>query len=146
MPLRTHIDQEPTLNLTAMLDVMFLLIIFFMLGTKFVEEEERSFAVNVPAVGDARSLSVKPAPRKIVHVDRLGNITLGNGREQSPVTLEQLAAELSAAAKQNQETGVLVRSDADNRLQSVAEVLGACKQAGIRDLNLAVRAAQSQKK
>jgi len=32
MPLRTHIDDEPTLNLTAMLDVLFLLIIFFMLG------------------------------------------------------------------------------------------------------------------
>ena len=39
MPLKTHIDEPPTLNLTAMIDILFLLIIFFMVSTQFTEYE-----------------------------------------------------------------------------------------------------------
>ncbi len=49
MPLKTHPDETPALNLTAMLDVMFLLIIFFMLGTRFADQE-RQIALQVPTV------------------------------------------------------------------------------------------------
>ena len=49
MPLKTHIDGEPALNLTAMLDVMFLLVIFFMLGTRFIDDE-RKIGLRVPEV------------------------------------------------------------------------------------------------
>ncbi len=51
MPLKTHVDEQPSLNLTAMLDVMFLLIIFFMLGTRFVDDERR-IGLRVPEVVD----------------------------------------------------------------------------------------------
>ena len=54
MPLKTHIDEQPSLNLTAMLDVMFLLIIFFMLGTRFVDDERR-IGLKVPEVVDRGS-------------------------------------------------------------------------------------------
>jgi biopolymer transport protein ExbD len=52
MPLKTHVDEQPTLNLTPMIDIVFLLIIFFMVGTKFTELE-RKMALEVPQVGDA---------------------------------------------------------------------------------------------
>ena len=39
MPLKTHQEQLPELNLTSMIDIVFLLIIFFMVGTKFAEIE-----------------------------------------------------------------------------------------------------------
>ena len=39
----------PTLNLTSMIDVLFLLIIFFMVATKF-DEMERNIEVAVPEV------------------------------------------------------------------------------------------------
>ena len=41
MPLKTHTDELPSMNLTSMLDVLFLLIIFFMAGTKFAEMERK---------------------------------------------------------------------------------------------------------
>ena len=51
MPLKTHQDEQPTLNLTPMIDIVFLLIIFFMVGTKFAEME-RTVQLEVPKVGD----------------------------------------------------------------------------------------------
>jgi len=149
MPLKTHLDDEPTLNLTAMLDVMFLLIIFFMLGTKFVEDEERNIKLNVPVVVDSRGMLVRGPARRVVNLDRQGNITLGNDTQQTSLYLQELTAQLAVAQRKYQEErvdlGVLVRSDSENKVQRVAEVLTACKEAGIKDLNLTVRAVTSQR-
>jgi len=133
MPLKTHIDDEPTLNLTAMLDVLFLLIIFFMLGTRFVDDE-RKIGLSVPKVVDKGSLSAAPS-RCIVNVYLDGTIAL----DQQPVTLEQLAAKLSAARRQQGDIGVLVRGDGNDKYQRMVLVLNACKQAGIKNLGISVR-------
>jgi biopolymer transport protein ExbD len=133
MPLKTHLDDEPTLNLTAMLDVMFLLIIFFMLGTRFVDDE-RKISLRVPEVVDRAALSPAPA-RRTVNVYRDGAITL----DQEQVTLPDLIAKLTAARRQYSDLGVLVRGDADDKYQQIVVVLNACKQAGIQNLGIAVR-------
>ena len=133
MPLKTHLDDEPTLNLTAMLDVMFLLIIFFMLGTRFIDDE-RKIGLRVPEVVDRGTLTAAPA-RKEVNVFRDGTITL----DKTPVTLDELTTRLAAARRQYSDLGVLVRGDARGEFQNVAAVLTACKQAGIQDLGITVR-------
>jgi biopolymer transport protein ExbD len=139
MPLKTHLDDEPTLNLTAMLDVMFLLIIFFMLGTKFVDAE-RKIALRVPEVVDRGALTAAPA-RRIVNVYRDGSVTL----DRAPVTLEELTSRLAAARAQYSDLGVLVRGDAEGEFRYVATTLNACKQAGIQDLGITVRLIPSGK-
>jgi biopolymer transport protein ExbD len=133
MPLKTHFDEEPTLNLTAMLDVMFLLIIFFMLGTRFIDDE-RKIGLKVPEVADRGALSTAPS-RKEVSVFRDGTITL----DGKAVSLDQLTVRLAAARRQYSDLGVLVRGDARGEFQNVAAVLTACKQAGIKDLGITVR-------
>jgi biopolymer transport protein ExbD len=133
MPLKTHIDEEPTLNLTAMLDVLFLLIIFFMLGTRFVDDE-RKIGLNVPKVADKGSLAASPS-RCIVNVYLDGTISL----DKHPVTLEQLTAKLSAARRQQGDLGVLVRGDGNDKYQRLVSVLNACKQAGVKNLGISVR-------
>jgi biopolymer transport protein ExbD len=133
MPLKTHNDEQPALNLTAMLDVMFLLIIFFMLGTRFVDEE-RQIALRVPQVVDHGALSAAPA-RITLSVFRDGTIWL----DQKPVTLQQLGPRLAAARSRQRNLSVLVRGDAQGEFQQVAAVLNACKQAGINELGISVR-------
>ncbi len=133
MPLKTHLDDPPALNLTAMLDVMFLLIIFFMLGTRFVDDE-RKIALRVPEVVDRGALTAAPA-RKEVNVFLDGTITL----DKSVVTLDELTTRLAAARRQYSDMGVLVRGDARGEFQNVAAVLTACKRAGIQELGITVR-------
>jgi biopolymer transport protein ExbD len=133
MPLKTHIDEEPTLNLTAMLDVLFLLIIFFMLGTRFVDDE-RKIGLNIPKVVDKGSLAASPS-RCVVNVYLDGAIAL----DKEPVTLEELTAKLTAARRQHGDVGVLVRGDGNDKYQRMVSVLNACKQAGIKNLGISVR-------
>ena len=78
MPLKTHIDEQPSLNLTPMIDIVFLLIIFFMVGTKF-SELERKIGLKPPSVADNGALSAAPES-KVVNVFRDGHIELDNQR------------------------------------------------------------------
>jgi biopolymer transport protein ExbD len=133
MALKTQFEEQPPLNLTAMLDIMFLLIIFFMLGTRFVDEE-RQIALQIPAVADRNTPSTGPE-RKTINVYRDGTVTL----DQSPVTLDELTRRLAAARARSASLGVLVRGDAQGEFQQVAAVLSACKRAGIADLGISVR-------
>ena len=133
MPLKTHHDEQPTLNLTPMIDIVFLLIIFFMVGTKFTELE-RKIGLRVPEVADKGALTAAPE-RKIVNVYRDGTLTL----DHVPVTLDQLTNQLAATRSQYSDLGVLIRGDAKGEFQGVASALNACKQAGIRNLGISVR-------
>ena len=136
MPLKTHHDEQPTLNLTPMIDVVFLLIIFFMVGTKFTELE-RKIGLKVPEVADRGALSAAPQ-RRIVNVYRDGAVTL----DKTPVTLDELTTQLATARSQYSDLGVLIRGDAQGEFQLVASVLNACKQAGIRNMGISVRLVQ----
>ncbi|MGA2032933.1 MAG: biopolymer transporter ExbD [Thermoguttaceae bacterium] len=140
MPLKTHFDeQQPTLNLTAMLDVMFLLIIFFMLGSRFVDEE-RQIGLHVPEVADRGVLTAGPQT-KTVQLYRDGTMTL----DGATVTLPELTRRLAAAQNPAHPLGVLLRGDAHVDLQQAAAVLNACKQAGVADLGISVQLAAPEK-
>jgi biopolymer transport protein ExbD len=140
MPLKTTTDEMPALNLTSMIDVTFVLIIFFMVGTQFINPE-RDINLEVPQVGSAGALSEAPA-RKVINVFEDGRIELA----QEPMTLDQLAARLSASRAQYADLGVLVRGDARTDFQRVAEVLNACRQAGIAELGISVKVAQTARR
>ena len=133
MPLKTHLDEQPTLNMTPMIDIVFLLIIFFMVGTRF-SDLERKLGLQVPEVTDHGALTAAPE-RRVINVYRDGRIEL----DDQPVTLEVLRDRLDNARRQYAELGVLVRGDGTGPYQNVAAVLNACSQAGIRDLNLSVQ-------
>ncbi len=139
MPLKLERDDQTTINLTPMIDIVFLLIIFFMVSTKFSElnEAERDIAINVPAVSNAHALTAAPQHR-IVNVFEDGSITL----DRKQVSLDQLQQELAAAKKQYSKLGVVVRGDADGRYQNVQSVIAAIRQADISNLNLAVKETQ----
>ncbi len=142
MPLKPQFaDDSPTLNLTPMIDVLMLLIIFFMVGTRFIESE-KAMQLQIPRVSDtAKALTNAPA-KKVVNVFRDGSVTL----DGKPVSLGQLTNRLASTRSQYKSLGVVVRGDADANFQRVASVLNACKQAGVSDLGISVHLARSDSK
>jgi biopolymer transport protein ExbD len=132
MPLKTIQGEEPGLNMTPMIDCVFLLNIFFLVATTF-PQPERDLSVQLPQVPQAEALSEAPTHR-VVNVHRDGRVTL----DQQEVNLAELSSRLAAARQQYANLGVQVRGDAQAMHQRVAEVLHACKQAGVRELGISV--------
>lgn len=135
MPLKTLHDDTPALNLTSMIDVLFLLIIFFMVATKF-DEMERNIEVAVPEVAQAGENS-PPARPLIVSVLSEGRVEL----DGTPVSLEELTSRLNAARTPLTEPTVVIRGDAQCAFQHIASTLAACQRAGVSDLGITVRIA-----
>ena len=135
MPLKPVQDDLPSMNMTPMIDVVFLLLIFFMVGTK-MSDSERSIALQVPVVRDAAPL-VEPPNNRVILVFKDGHIEL----DDRTVTLDALRDELTAAKREYSDLGVIVRGDGDGEFQNVASVLSACREAGIDDMGISVRLA-----
>lgn len=121
------------MNLTPMIDVVFLLVIFFMVGAKFTDQENR-IQVNVPGVGNLRPMARGPDER-IVELTSSGDVML----DSQPVTLVDLQGTLAAAHASYPNIRVTVRGDGNGSLQQFAEVLQACRSSGVENLGIAVR-------
>jgi biopolymer transport protein ExbD len=139
MPLKMHQDEMPTLNLTPMVDILFQLIIFFMVGAKFTELDKK-IDLSVPTVASTANLSDAPQ-RRVINVYRDGRIEL----DAETVSLDQLQSELSTWRVRSQTQSVIVRGDAEGPLQNVASVLTACRDAGISDMGISVRVASKRR-
>jgi biopolymer transport protein ExbD len=132
MPLKIERLDEPGLNLTSMMDVVFLLLIFFMVGSRFNEDKERQLDVQLPTVSAAQPLT-DPPDELIVNVYQNGKILLGN----SPKTLEELIKELEVARRKFPDQAVVIRGEGAGKYQAVVDVLVACHKAKIKHFSLA---------
>lgn len=139
MPLKTSVSEElPSVNLTPMIDVVFLLIIFFMVGTQFTKPE-REIALKLPGVGGLTTMVSAP-DRQEVAVTAVGQIIF----EGQPVSVEQLVNRLQVLRLQYPDLKVTVRADGEAKHQFVVDVLEAARRAKVSDLTTAVRSTASQ--
>ena len=120
MPLRTDTLDEPQINLTPMIDIVFLLIIFFMVGTRFSEMEQQ-FDVELPTAGAVVPLTATP-DAIIINVDRSGAIRVNN----KVLTLDELRDMLVAAVKAYPKQSVLIRGDGQGAYQYMINIMDAC--------------------
>ena len=133
MPLKTDTIDEPALNLTPMIDIVFLLIIFFMVGTQF-SEMERQYDIQLPTVSDAQPLTTFP-DEIVINVSEEGGLSF-NGRA---CTAEELERDLIAARENYKDQAVLVRGDGHGPYQYIMDVLAVCHRAKINFVSLANR-------
>jgi biopolymer transport protein ExbD len=135
MPLKTQQDEQPSLNLTPMIDVVFLLIIFFMVATSFAEMEQ-DIELELPEVAAAAAMTSAPK-QKVVAVYADGQIALDGKR----MALAELTHQLTIARSEYPALSVVIRGDATCAFQHVAASLAACKEAKISELGITVRVA-----
>ena len=129
-------------NMTPMIDVVFLLIIFFMLVAQI--SRQRVIRVDLPRLENAVSTEIEGESRAVVNVVpresvgalggdyRLGSLAFRNSAEG----LRRLADALRDAAQANPDILVLVRAARTERYERVYPVLRATTDAGISRVNL----------
>ncbi|HOP77982.1 MAG: biopolymer transporter ExbD [Thermogutta sp.] len=123
-----------SLTMTPLIDVVFNLLIFFLIASKFAEEE-RQLPVKLPNASEAQPLVSKPR-ELFINIDQNGRFYVGG----KTLTLAQLEKMLLEAWSANpSRTTVIIRADERCRLQPVVAAINACKKANISDYRLATR-------
>jgi biopolymer transport protein ExbD len=136
MPFKTEPMEEPHINLTPLVDIVFNLLLFLMLATRFAADEdaEQKFDVQLATAANARPLTALP-DEMVVHVATNGKVML-NGK---PRTLAELEADLVKAKKNYADQSVVVRGEGQGPYQNVVNVLAVCDRAKINVVSLPVR-------
>lgn len=134
MNLRPSRREAPDINLTPLIDVVFLLLIFFMVSTTFRKESDIRIELpnaspQTPAADNPRLLEVS--------IDTEGRYFL-NGRELADTQSRTLKQALLTAAGSEREQTFVIRADADTPYQAVVTAMDVAGQLGFRRLAIPI--------
>ena len=140
MRIRDHrSDDEPDINLVPLIDVILVLIIFFVVTTTFdarsVLKLQLPQATGEPSEGQSKALSV------LVNAD--GRYFVDD-REALRTDVESLEQTLREVAGDDRERPVLLRADARTPHQAVVTALDALGQLGFSRVSIATAPEQRQ--
>ena len=131
------IDKGSALNslsITPLIDIVFLLLIFFLVATRFAAEE-REIDVVLPEASEAQPLTSKPK-ELFVNIDEKGAYYV-TGKIVDLPGLEKI---LKVAHVSNPgRASVVIRADHRVPLQYAVSVMNACNKTGIRDYRLTTK-------
>lgn len=140
MLLRHNRNNEPDLNLTPLIDVVFLLLIFFMVSTTF--EKESEISIELP---DASGEVAKKESFTIeVSIDAEGRYFVNQRRvkDTSIVTLKQAVALVRGEHKDPQ---FVISADRNTPHQAVVKAMDAARQLGLYRLTFSTKQASDTK-
>lgn len=116
-----HLDFVP------MVDVLFNLLIFFLLATT-IAQVEREMRIALPVAGSGAPISAA-LREMVINVDAQGQIHMG-GRE---ISGEDLSAIIKESVASNPEQKVTLRGDRATAYSNIVTVLDLCKSNGIQE-------------
>ena len=120
--------EEPYHAIKNMIDVLFLLIIFFMVGTRFTENEHQ-IQLTLPKSSSPTSMVDRPGS-KIVTMYADGTLELDGRR----MDISQITAALIPAVQNYPDLKVQFRPDVGANIGQASQVMEAISRAGVRDL------------
>jgi biopolymer transport protein ExbD len=125
-------DDDLRLELTSMTDIVFLLLIFFMVSTTFVDLS-RQLDIQLP---DTQAAEVsQDVQRHVVELSAQNTLRL----DGEDIELSELTAQLTQRAGKARYRSVEIRADKRLPYGRVITVLGHVRQANIQDIAVAVR-------
>ena len=123
--------KAPALALTSMLDVIFLLLCFFVTASVF-SQWESEISISLPAASSSETPSRLPG-EVILNVARDGSVTV-NAKK---LTLNDLGERLRKVADFYPGQPVVIRADRETSYDSLVKVLDTCRVAGVWNFSLA---------
>ena len=133
MKLNLRPRAQPEVNLTSLIDVVFLLLIFFMVSTSFVKQSQIN--INLPEAESA-VVSEEPPERIDIMISESG-IYLVNGRElinSRPATIRNA---LQIVSDGNNSLPLTISADANAKHQHVVTAMDVAGRLGFTQINIA---------
>lgn len=134
MKLRNYREtKQPDLNIIPMIDIMFFLLVFFMLSTMYMVEQ-KTIPVNLP---QATSSTIDNKTNFTVTLKDDGSIYL----EDQQTDIQTLLMQATKEQKNNPSFAIIIRADKDINYDKVVSFIDTLKKAGITRFGLATNGA-----
>lgn len=125
MQFNVKAKRKTMINMTSLIDVLFLLLIFFMVSSSFLEQP--GIKLELP---HAQSAVVTQQKDFTLYLDKNGEMFLNKDK----VTLDNLGAQLKQALPNMIEGALILKADQDASHGTVVRVMDVAKQSGVRKL------------
>ena len=133
MKLQSRSREEPEVNLTSLIDVVLLLLVFFMVSTSFVKEADIS--IRLP-----ESSTDAPPPEATdtleISITETGNFAV-NGRALAKNDRRTLRAAIERLAGDRRDIPVIIRADAKSTHQDTVTAMSVAGDLGFVEINIA---------
>jgi biopolymer transport protein ExbD len=133
MKLSLRPRSQPEVNLTSLIDVVLLLLIFFMVSTSFVKEAQ--IAISLPQAESARV--VEEVPDQIEIMITATGTYLVNGAELLNSRPETIRNALQKVSGGNNKLALTISADANARHQDVVTAMDVAGRLGFTRINIA---------
>jgi biopolymer transport protein ExbD len=133
LKLRPRRIEDPEINLISLIDVILMLVIFFMLSSTFIDEGR--MRIELPAAGET-PLAASQSERIVVTVTQQGAYRV-NDRDLVNSSRETLRAAVVAVAGESRSARVVLRADARAMHQSVVTAMDVLGRMGFAQLDIA---------
>jgi len=133
MNLRQKDHEEPEMNLTSLIDVVLLLLIFFMVSTTFVDESR--IKLQLPQASNEPAADQKKDPIEVA-VTATGEYRV-NGQVLINTSPATLSAAVSKLAGERRDLPVTIRADSRSTHQSVVTAMDVLGRLGFKAISIA---------
>lgn len=125
--------RRPAINAAPLVDVVFLLLVFFLLTSSFIRF--RMLDLTLAATSQSGGEKVDPTATIIIRIDARGVVTVG----EETVIVEQLAQSLSDRVQLRPDTATIILTERGARLQLLVTVLEQVRAGGIHDVRIGTK-------
>lgn len=140
MNLRPRRRSDPEVNLVSLIDVVFLLLLFFLLSTTF--KQGSNIQLDLPKASQQTEQSREKAIT--LTIDASGNFYL-NGQQLVNQQIDTLKRALSAAIGTNKKPPLIISADVKTPHQAVVTAMDAARQVGLVHLSIATQQTKAQR-
>lgn len=126
------------LDITPLIDIVFLLLIFFIVMTRF-DEEDYKLDVVLPSASEAQPLISQPR-ELFINISESGEYFVRG----AAMTIQQVEQVLLQTAADNPEANVIIRADKESKLEFSVQVMNACNKAKLTNYSISTAAIEPQ--
>lgn len=132
---RENNEETPEFQMAPMIDVVFLLLIFFLCASHF-QMEESELKANLP-VSTIKVPSEDLPDDVVIDIDAAGRITINKTEYDSAASkeLSQLRGLLLTLKELYQDQGVVIAAESNTRHERIVDVLNACAGCEIKNIS-----------
>jgi len=136
MQLRASSPEDPEISLTSLIDVVFLLLIFFMVSTTF--EHQAVLKVDLPEGTGVEAPSESPDPERLELVIDASGLMFLNDQQLTASDARTLTAAFVQQAGEKRDIPLTLRADRETPHHYVVTAMDVAGQLGFANLSIAI--------